>query len=120
MKPIISESVYKTLTNLIRRKKTIEVKPLYDELSNALIVKDNFLDSKIVTINSIVEFVSSSFKKPMRFQIVLPEHADLKQKKISILSPISVALLGFKEADNFFWKMPSGLKKLQILKVINH
>ena len=45
MKPIISESVYKTLTNLIRRKKTIEVKPLYDELSNALIVKDNFLDN---------------------------------------------------------------------------
>lgn len=120
MKPIISESVYKILTNLIRRKKTLEVKPLYEELSKALIVKDNFLDSKIVTINSIVEFVSSSFKKPMRFQIVLPEHADLKQKKISILSPISIALLGFKETDNFFWKMPSGLKKLQILKVINH
>lgn len=120
MKPIISESVYKILSNLIRRKKSIEVKPLDEELSKAKIVKDNFLDSKIVTINSIVEFISSSLKKPMRVQIVLPEYADLKQKKISILSPISIALLGFKEADNFIWEMPSGLKKLQILKVINY
>jgi len=119
MKPIISESVYKILTNLIKRKNN-RCKPLDEELSKAKIVKDNFLDSKIVTINSIVEFISSSFKKPMRFQIVLPEHADLKQNKISILSPISIALLGFKEADNFIWKMPSGLKKLQILKVINY
>jgi len=120
MKPIISESVYKILTNLIRRKKNIEVIPLDEELSKAKIVKDNFLDSKVVTINSIVEFISSSFKKPMRVQIVLPEYADLKQKKISILSPISIALLGFKEADKFIWEMPSGLKNLQILKVINY
>lgn len=119
MKPIISESVYKILRNLIRRKKTIEVKPLDEELSKALVVKDNFLDSKIVTINSIVEFVNSSFKKPIRLQIVLPEHADLKQKKTSILSPISIALLGFKETDSFIWKMPSGFKNLKIIKVIN-
>ena len=82
LKPIISESVYKILFNLIRRKKTIEVEPLGEELSKAKIVKDNFLDSKIVSLNSIVEFISSSFKKPMRLQIVLPEEADLKQKKI--------------------------------------
>lgn len=119
MNPIISESVYKILTNLIRRKKTIDAQPLVEELSKAMIVKDNFLDSKIVTLNSIVEFVSSSFKKPIRLQIVLPEFADLKQKKISILSPISIALLGFKETDSFIWKMPSGFKNLKIIKVIN-
>lgn len=120
MKPIISESVYKILKKLIRRKKTIEVQPLDVELSKAKIVKDNFLDSKIVSLNSIVEFISSSFKKPMRVQIVLPEDADLNQKKISILSPISIALLGFKESDNFIWKMPSGFKNLKIIKVINY
>jgi regulator of nucleoside diphosphate kinase len=120
LKPIISESVYKILSNLIRRKKTIEVEPLGEELSKAKIVKDNFLDSKIVSLNSIVEFITSSFKKPIRLQIVLPEEADLKQKKISILSPIATALLGFRETDDFTWKMPSGYKKLTILKVYNH
>jgi len=120
MKPIISETVYKILSNLIKRKKTLEIKPLGEELSKAKIVKDNFLDSKIVSLYSIVEFISSSLKKPMRLQIVLPEEADLKQRKISILSPISIALLGFKETDRFTWKMPSGFKNLTILKVLNY
>ncbi len=120
MKPIISETVYKILSNLIKRKKTLEIKPLGEELSKAKIVKDNFLDSKIVSLYSIVEFISSSLKKPMRLQIVLPEEADLKQRKISILSPISIALLGFRETDRFTWKMPSGLKNLTILKVHNY
>ncbi|MBA4241757.1 MAG: hypothetical protein C0448_13605 [Sphingobacteriaceae bacterium] len=120
LKPIISESVYEILSKLVRRKKTLEVIPLNDELVKAKIVKDNFLDSKIVSLNSIVEFISSSLKKPIRLQIVLPEEADLKQKKISILSPIAIALLGFRETDDFTWKMPSGIKKLTILKVHNY
>src|SRR5690606_16918877 len=106
----ISESVYKILRNLVRRKKTLESKPLNDELEKAKIVKDNFLDSKTVSLYSIVEFINSSLIRPMRFQIVLPEEADLTKKKISILSPIATALIGFKEADNFEWKMPSGIK----------
>lgn len=118
-KPIISESVYKILHSLVRRKKTIEAKPLSDELVKAKIVKDHSLDSKTVSLNSIVEFISSSFKKPVRFQIVLPEDADLTKKKISILSPIATALIGFKEADHFTWKMPSGEKNIKILKVYN-
>lgn len=119
LKPIISQSVYKILLSLVRRKKSLEAKPLNEELLNAKIVKDTFLDSKIVSLNSIVEFISSSFKKPMRFQIVLPEDADLNKKKISILSPIATALIGFKEEDHFTWKMPSGVKNIKILKVYN-
>ncbi|MBL7918543.1 MAG: GreA/GreB family elongation factor [Bacteroidia bacterium] len=119
LKPTISESVYKILRNLVRRKKTLESKPLNDELEKAKIVKDNFLDSKTVSLYSIVEFINSSLIRPMRFQIVLPEEADLTKKKISILSPIATALIGFKEADNFEWKMPSGIKKMRILKVNN-
>lgn len=120
LKPIISESVYKVLSNLLKRKKPIESKPLREELFKATIVKDNFLDAKIVSLNSIVEFISSSFKKPIRLQIVLPEEADLKQKKISILSPIAITLLGFKEMDQFIWKMPSGIKNMKIIRVHNN
>lgn len=120
LKPIMSESVYKILSNLIKRKQTIEVKPLGEELSKVKIVKDTFLDSKIVSLNSIVEFINSSFKKPIQLQIVLPEEANLKLKKVSILSPIAIALIGFREADNFIWKMPSGIKNMKILKVHNY
>jgi regulator of nucleoside diphosphate kinase len=123
MIPIISESVYKILHKLTTRQKSKTVKKLEEglgeELSKAKIVKDELLDRKIVSLNSIVEFISSSLKKPIRLKIVLPEEEDLGKRKISILSPISIALIGFKEADIFNWKMPSGFRRLTILKVTN-
>ena len=119
LKPIISESVYKILYNLVTRKKSTEVKQLGKELSKAQIVKDVLLGTKIVSLNSIVEFISSTLIKPIRMQIVLPEEANLGQRKISIFAPISIALLGFKESDHFIWEMPSGFKKLTIIKVLN-
>ena len=119
MKPIISESVYKTLYELIKKQKSPEVRQLGEELSKAEIVKDNALKKNIVSLNSIVEFMDDSFKKPIRMQIVLPTEADLEQRKISILAPISIALIGFKETDQFSWKMQSGIKYLTILKVVN-
>jgi regulator of nucleoside diphosphate kinase len=123
MIPIISESVYKILHKLTTRQKSKTVKKLEEglgeELSKAKIVKDEFLDRKIVSLNSIVEFISSALKKPIRLKIVLPEEEDLGKRKISILSPISIALIGFKEADIFNWKMPSGFRRLTILKVTN-
>ncbi len=119
MKPIISESVYKTLYNLIIKQKSPEVRQLGEELFKAEVVKDNALQKNIVTLNSIVEFIDSSLNKPIRMQIVLPGEADLRQRKISILAPISIALIGFRERDQFIWKMQSGLKNLTILKVIN-
>lgn len=119
MKPIISESVYKTLINLLNKFKTPETKQLGEELSKALVVKDNAISKKVVSINSIVEFIDDAFNKPIKMQIVMPEEADLKHRKISILAPISIALIGFKESDIFQWNMPSGSKQLKILKVHN-
>lgn len=119
MKPIISESVFKILYNLITKHKTPEVRQLGEELAKAEIVKDEVLQKNVVSLNSTVEFMDASVNKPIRMQIVLPEDADLGQRKISILAPISIALIGFKERDQFIWKMQSGTKYLKILKVLN-
>jgi transcription elongation GreA/GreB family factor len=55
MKPIISESVYHTLRQLISNLKTPGVKQLGEELSKAQVVKDEALQSDVVSLNSIVE-----------------------------------------------------------------
>ncbi|MDF2447803.1 MAG: transcription elongation factor [Bacteroidota bacterium] len=119
VKPIISKSVFRIIKNLLTRHREISHYPLEERLMRAEIVADETLEKKTVSLNSIVEFISSSFKRPMRVHIVLPEEADLKQKKVSILSPIAFALLGSKEKDSYSWLMPSGMKNLTILKVFN-
>lgn len=119
MIPVISESVYKKLARLLQRFNTPGVKLLGKELSKAKVVKDSELKTDVVSLNSIVEFITESLSKPIRMQIVLPEEADLSKRKISIFAPISIALLGFSESHSFDWMMPSGYKQLRILKVIN-
>lgn len=119
MKPIISESVYKKLFSLLQRIKSPEGKQLGAELSKAQIVKDTELTNNIVSLNSTVEYMEESLNKPIRMKIVLPEEADLGKRKISVFAPISIALIGFKEAYSFNWLLPSGNKQLRIISVTN-
>jgi regulator of nucleoside diphosphate kinase len=48
---------------------------------------------------------------------VLPDAADIKQGKWSILSPLGVALIGFQQGMTITWKMPGGIRRFLIAKV---
>ncbi|HRN56245.1 MAG TPA: GreA/GreB family elongation factor [Agriterribacter sp.] len=87
------------------------------ELSRAIVVKDNALPLHTIRLNSKVRVEDTTTKKVTDLTIVMPPHADIKQKKISILTPMAAALIGFKKGDEVEWKMPSGLKKYKILEV---
>jgi len=87
------------------------------ELSRAIVVKDNALPPHTVRLNSKVRVQDMATKKNIDLTIVMPPHADIKQKKISILTPMAAALIGFRKDDEIEWKMPSGLKKYKILEV---
>ncbi len=89
------------------------------ELSRAIVVKDNALPLHTIRLNSKVRVEDTATKKATDLTIVMPPHADIKQKKISILTPMAAALIGFKKGDEVEWKMPSGLKKYKVLDVTN-
>lgn len=115
MKPVIAESVYKTLQGLSH-----PLKPYLNEnLSRAQVVNDQQLENTIISLNSVVEFRYEPGSHPVRIQIVLPEQEDPGKRKISVLAPISRALMGYKESDLIVAKMPSGEKKIRILRVQN-
>ena len=87
------------------------------ELSRAIVVKDNALPPHTVRLNSKVRVQDMASKKITDLTIVMPPHADIKQKKISILTPMASALIGFRKGDEIEWKMPSGMKKYNVLEV---
>jgi regulator of nucleoside diphosphate kinase len=55
----------------------------------------------------------------MELMIVLPDKADIKERKISILSTIGTALIRFRQGKNIRWQVPSGKKTFTILDVNN-
>ena len=89
------------------------------ELSRAIVVKDNALPPDTVRLNSNVRVQDMASKKNTDLTIVMPPYADIKQKKISILTPMAAALIGFRKGDEIEWKMPSGMKKYKVLEVTN-
>ncbi|WP_035649145.1 GreA/GreB family elongation factor [Flavobacterium sp. ASV13] len=121
--PTFSKSEYNFLRELILKSKnatnTKEANQLSQELDRAVISKESDLDPSIIRINSFVTIEDVKAQKQMKIQIVLPSSADLKQSKISILAPLSVAIIGFKENDQVDWELPAGIKTLKIIAVDN-
>lgn len=121
MKPILTNSDYKTIHSLLQNLpaslKGREVSQLQQEIKSAEIIPDETISEDIIQLNSKFEVQELLSGKFMNLQLVLPHQADLKQNKISILSPLGVALIGFRQGMTVEWTLPGGLKKLKIISV---
>ena len=51
------------------------------------------------------------------YQIVGDDEADIKDKKISINSPLAKAMIGKEEGDVIDFESPGGLKNYEIMKI---
>ena len=98
--------------------KASEAGNLLKELKSAKIVEPTEIPANIVTMNSIVKISFLNTNKTVQFQIAYPQEANLKEHKISILSPIATALIGYKTGDEIEWIVPAGLTKIKIEEII--
>ena len=88
------------------------------ELSRAIIVKDEAFPPHAIRLNSRVWIAEENTGETMELSIVLPKYADIKQKKVSVLTPIAAALIGFRKGDSVKWKVPAGMKVFKIVEVL--
>ena len=123
MELIISTRDFNTIKTLIEhmnvRYPLREARQLAEEIKKMQVIASELLPENLVGINSEVSIHEVTSGKKMEFKITLPSLANLKEKKVSIFAPISIALLGFKKGDLIEWQMPGGLKKLKIINVKN-
>ena len=125
MKPIptFTSSDHKLLKKITKTNLSAtsarEIKLLMEELDRGNIVEDNAIENDIIRINSDVIIEDMSTQKQMKFQIVLPSQANIKESKYSVLVPLSVAIIGFKVNDQVDWELPAGNKTLKVIAVNN-
>ncbi|HET7116451.1 MAG TPA: GreA/GreB family elongation factor [Hanamia sp.] len=92
---------------------------LYDEIRKAQIVNEENFPDDVVRLDSTVVIKDLQSKRDMRITVVLPQKADIKQKKVSVLAPIGTALIGFRKGQIVSWEVPSGKKDFKIMEVKN-
>ncbi len=93
-----------------------EAENLMAELKKAKLISSKTA-TDIVRLNSTVTVRDEKEGKVMDVIVVLPEKADIKQRQISIFSPIGTALIGFKKGSVICWNVPTGEKTFRILDV---
>ena len=94
-----------------------ELASLLAELDKAEVVEPEKIPAGVVTMNSVILIKDLDTLKEEEYRLVFPPMADIRKGNISILAPVGIAIIGYKEGDSIEWKVPGGLRRLKILKV---
>ena len=92
------------------------VQKLVGEMESAKIYDEANMPTDVIRFNSTVTIVSENGWHK-QFKLVMPSEGDVKNDKISILTPMGAAVMGYSEGDTIIWEFPSGEQKLTIEKV---
>lgn len=87
-----------------------------EELKNAEIVDDKDMPKDVIRFNSkVIVYSENGWEKAI--QLVIPSEKDVKNDKISVITPMGAALFGYSEGDIIEWDFPSGKQQIKIVAV---
>jgi regulator of nucleoside diphosphate kinase len=89
---------------------------LLDELARAKLVAPEKLQSDIVTLGNAVTYRDLSTGREQTVVLVYPEEADIDRHRISVVTPIGVALLGLRTGATISWVTREG--ETRVLEVV--
>ena len=92
------------------------MKKLYDEINKAIVVGSRQVPLDTITMNT--RALLHLDHEDIELTLVYPEDADLAKNKMSVLSPIGTAILGYKAGDIVEWEVPSGITQIHIKGIL--
>ena len=90
---------------------------LENELSKSRVLDEKNIDLSTTKLLTKVKIENIQSKQKMSYTLVSESEADLKNKKISISSPIGRGLMGKKVGEIVDISVPSGVIKFKILDI---
>jgi regulator of nucleoside diphosphate kinase len=126
----VSRAIFITRTDQERLEKLIQteeefapgskthLEELKSELKRAVIIEPQDIPSDVITMRSQVLLKDLSSGEEMICTLVYPDEADMLERKISVLAPIGMAILGYRESDKVEWEIPGGIALLAVEKIL--
>tara|TARA_R110001592_G_scaffold237306_4_gene496170 strand:+ start:17223 stop:17645 length:423 start_codon:yes stop_codon:yes gene_type:complete len=97
----------------------VNYEKLSRELSEAEIVDESNIPKDVVKFGSVV-IIDTPYGVLNDFELVVPSRKDIPNKKLSVLSAIGSAILGYAKGDEISWNFPAGEKTITIVNVKNN
>jgi len=95
----------------------MKIAQMEEIVAHARVIDESKIDNSKVLILSKVKVKNVANKMEMEYTLVSEEEANLKEKKISVSSPIGKGLLGKEVGDVAEIKVPAGLLKLEVINI---
>ncbi len=94
-----------------------KINELEKSLANARVIDESQLDTSKVTVLSNVTIKNKKNGAQLTYKLVSETEADLKQKKISVNSPLGQGLLGKAIGDTAIVETPRGNLEFEIIEL---
>jgi regulator of nucleoside diphosphate kinase len=120
----ITEPDMECLRKLLKAEKRFDksgrddLQNLEAKLDQSQLIAQREVPKDVITLNSKVRLTDLGTGEEMSYTLVLPHEADIDQHRISILAPIGTAMLGYSVGDTFEWKVPGGLRRLEVKEIL--
>lgn len=95
----------------------MKISQLKELFLNARILDESKINTETVQILTKVTIMNVKSKQQMEYTIVSDSEANLKEKKISVSTPIAKGLLGKKVGDIVEISVPAGVISFEIKKI---
>ena len=95
----------------------MKINELEQVLANARVIDEKSIDTDKVSVFTKVKIKNKKLGKTMTYQLVSASEANLKEKKISVTSPIGEGLLGKTVGDTAAIETPGGKVEFEIIEI---
>jgi len=94
------------------------IQELQGKLAHAQVIDTSKLSNEKVVFGTTVVLLDQDSSEEKRYMLVGTDEADLKEGKISTLSPVGKALLGHVAGDTVTIKVPAGTVDYEVLEIL--
>jgi regulator of nucleoside diphosphate kinase len=102
---------------MMKRQPTLADR-LFDEIGRARIAAPSKMPKNVVGMGSTVTYRDETTGREKSVTLVYPEDADITRLRVSVMTPIGVALLGLAEGASFYWDTRENQRRmLTIIRV---
>lgn len=95
----------------------MKIAKLKELVANARIIDDSMLNTDEVQLLNTVTIKNLKNGMTVKYTIVTENEANLRENKISVLTPIAAALIGHKVGDQVKCQVPAGEMTFEIIKI---